>query len=141
MVRYAALVVFFVGVLTTAALAQAGARLTNMSDISVGDHWTYEIRDEIEGKVSEIQKVTVTDVANNEVATRLDVVNTDRYKSVIYDKSWNILREGPNRYSPSSGTGIRSPLALNAEWQAKVDEVSGDGFAWIINVNSRVTGE
>jgi hypothetical protein len=141
MMRCGAAFIFFTVGFTAAAVAQASAQSMNMSEVAVGDHWTYEVRDESEGKITLIEKVIVTDIADNKVATRTDFANTDRFRGVIYDKSWNIFREGPNHYSPSSGTGIRLPLTLNAEWQARVDQVSDDGFAWIINVNSQVTGQ
>lgn len=136
-----AVVIFFTIIFATAALAQPVRQSINMSEVAVGDHWTYEVRDESEGKISLTEKVIVTDLSDNKIATRIDFVNTDRFRGVIYDKSWNIFRDGPSRYSPSSATGIRLPLTLTAEWQAKVDQVSDDGFAWIINVNSHVTGQ
>lgn len=117
---------------------------TNMSEVAVGDNWIYENK-EGKGEVVSIQKVIVTDVSDSEVATRIDVLNDYESSSIIYDKSWNEISEGTRRFSPNSGTGIRLPLALNAEWKAAVDEVNEiDDYnkrAWIINVNSRVTGQ
>jgi hypothetical protein len=74
---------------------------------------------------------------------RVDVVsNSSQSGSIVYDKSWNILRDGANRYSPNSGTGIQSPLKRNAEWKATADEINGNnGNAWKIAVSSRVTGQ
>ena len=138
--RCGAAVIFF-AMTFTAALAQPATQPINMSEVAVGDHWTYEVTDETEGRITSIEKVIVTDTSDNKIAARIDYVNTGRFKGLVYDKSWNIFRDGTSHYSPSSGTGIRLPLTLNAEWQAKVDQVSDDGFAWIINVNSHVTGQ
>src|SRR5690242_9302801 len=125
-------------------VSTAAVRPTSMSELAVGDHWTYELKDEIGGKVVSTRKVIVTDISDNQVATRVDAVNTDESSIVIYDKAWNVFREGAHRYSPNDGTGIRSPLMLNAEWRATVtlDEVYTENErAWIINVYSRVTGQ
>jgi hypothetical protein len=123
---------------------QAGkpVQVANMSEVAVGDHWTYEVRDEIAGKVIVTRKVIVTDISGNQVATRVDVVNGERSGSILYDKSWNILRSGANRYSPNDGTGVQSPLKLNAEWKVAADEINGsNGNTWKITVTSRVTGQ
>jgi hypothetical protein len=122
---------------------QAGkpAQRANMSDVAIGDHWSYDVKDEIAGAVVLTRKYIVTDVSNNQVATRVDVVNRPS-GSIVYDKSWNILRDGANRYSPNSGTGIQLPLKRNSEWKAAADEVNGNnGNVWKIAVSSRVTGQ
>jgi hypothetical protein len=96
-------------------------QITSMLDVAVGDFWIYDLKDETSGTVIEIRKVIVTDISNDEIATRLDDAKTERSWTIVYDKSWNILRDGPNRYSPNSGTGIRFPLKLNAQWTTSVD--------------------
>jgi hypothetical protein len=117
----------------------------NMSEVAVGDHWIYEIKDGIDGEIVSIQKVIVTDVSESEVATRVDVLNKDESSSIIYDKSWNEISEGTRRFSPNSGTGVRLPLALKADWNAAVVEVNEvddyNKYAWAISVHSRVTGQ
>jgi hypothetical protein len=81
-------------------------------------------------------------MSNGQIATRLDDAKTGRSWTIIYDKSWNILRDGPNRYSPNSGTGFQFPLKLNAQWKASVDEVDGSsGSIWKISVNARIAGQ
>jgi hypothetical protein len=152
-----AAVIFFTAIFTTAALAQAAPSenhpatamnsssamdsppACDMSEVAIGDHWLYKVRDEIAGKLVGIRKVTVIDISGDQVVTR--VVGTGRSGVVLFDKSWNVLRDGPNRFSPNSGTGIQSPLKLDAEWKATADEVNIDnGAVWTISVNSRVSG-
>jgi len=115
----------------------------SMSDVAIGDHWTYDVRDEIAGAVILTRKYIVTDISGGQIAMRVDVVNSSRQSgSIVYDKSWNILRDGANRYSPNSGTGIQSPLKLTAEWKTTADEINGNNRnAWKIAVSSRVTGQ
>jgi hypothetical protein len=115
----------------------------NMADVAVGDHWTYDLRDEVAGAIILTRKYIVTDISGGQIATRVDVTsNSGQSGSIVYDKSWNILRDGANRYSPNSGTGIQSPLKLNAEWKSTADEINRtNGNAWKIAVSSRVTGQ
>jgi uncharacterized protein DUF3108 len=119
------------------------AQPVNMTEVAVGDHWTYDVRDEIAGAITLTRKYTVSDVSGGQIATRVEVVNNSgRSGSIVYDKSWNILRDGANRYSPNSGTGIALPLKLNSEWKAAADEINGNnGNTWKIAVSSRVTGQ
>jgi uncharacterized protein DUF3108 len=123
--------------------ATQAAGPVNMAEAAVGDHWTYDVRDEIAGTVILTRKYIVSDVSGGQIATRVDVINNSGQSgSIVYDKSWNILRDGANRYSPNSGTGIQLPLKLNAEWKAAADEINGNnGNAWKIAVSSRVTGQ
>jgi len=123
---------------------QAGkpAQRSSMADLAVGDHWTYDVKDEIAGTIVLTRKFVVTDISGGQIATRVDVVNSQQSGSIVYDGHWNILRDGANRYSPNSGTGIQSPLKLNSEWKTTADEVNGNnGNVWKIAVSSRVTGQ
>jgi hypothetical protein len=118
------------------------AQRPDMADLAVGDHWTYDVKDEIAGTIVLTRKFVVTDISGDQIATRVDVVNREQSGSIVYDGHWNILRDGANRYSPNSGTGIQSPLKLNAEWKTTADEVNGNnGNVWKIAVSSRVTGQ
>ena len=75
-----------------------------------GDHWTYEIKDEISGAVKVTRTDLVTDIANNEITVRVDFANTGRSTTIFYDSAWNLLHDGPFRYSPNDGTGFHFPL-------------------------------
>src|SRR5437016_4658281 len=111
MLRYVVGVIFFLNVasglagdLTASRIAQNGGaspaagqsakpgQPADMSEVTVGDYWTYEVKDEITGAVVRTQKVIVTDISGGQVATRLDVPETGRSGSMVFDKSWNVLR-------------------------------------------------
>ena len=81
-----------------------------------GDHWTYEVRDEILGTVRRTRTDLITDVSKAEIAVRVDVGDAGRPGQVIiYDRSWNVVRAEPFKYTPNDGTGIQFPLTLNAQ--------------------------
>jgi hypothetical protein len=123
------------------AIAPAQRQTINMTELAVGDHWTYDVKDEISGATMPTRKMTVTDIANGQVATRYDFPQTGRSSVVLYDKSWNILRDGANRFSPNSGTGFQLPIKLDAQWKTSADEINSAGNSWKISVNGRVTGQ
>ena len=82
----------------------------NLQQLAPGDHWTYDEKDEISGTIRQTRTDMVTDVSKNEITVRYDVANTNRSGSIIYDHSWNIVRDGPFRYLPNNGGGVQLPL-------------------------------
>jgi hypothetical protein len=126
----------------SAAAAAVPAPSANMQQVATGDHWTYEIKDEISGAIKQTRTVMVTDVSKNEVATRFDVAKTGQSGNILYDPSWNILRNAVFKFSPNDGTGIHLPLTLGAQWKITVDALnSNTGIVWRRVGNSRVAGQ
>lgn len=91
----------------------------NLQQVAPGDHWTYEIKDEISGSVKFKRTDLVTDVSPKDISVRIDMDN--RTTNVLYDQSWNILRSGPFKYSPNDGTGFQLPLTVGAKWKFAID--------------------
>lgn len=107
-----------------------------------GDHWTYEVRDEISGAIKFTRTDMVTDIANNEITVRVDFANTGRSTTIFYDSAWNILHDGLFRYSPNDGTGFHLPLTVGAQWKFAADVInSSNGQTFRRTGNSRVTGQ
>jgi hypothetical protein len=104
-----------------AKLAAAGVK---MQDPAPGDHWTYEVKDEISGTVKLTRTDMVTDVTKNEINVRAQIVGGNS-GNVIYDHSWDIVQNGAFKYAPNDGTGVRLPLAVGAQWKFSVDVVNG----------------
>lgn len=108
----------------------------------VGDHWTYEVKDEISGAIKFTRTDMVTDISNNEIAVRVDFADPGRTSNIIYDRSWNILRSDPFKYSPNDGTGVQLPLTTGSQWKFAIDVVnSRNGLTFRRVGNSRVTGQ
>jgi hypothetical protein len=106
-----------------------------------GDHWTYDVTDEISGTIKETRKAMVTDVSKNEVAVRVDYVKSGRSSNLVYDQSWNVVRGPVFKFSPNDGSGVKFPLAPNAQWKFAIDEVNvNTGTTWKRVGSSRVTG-
>jgi hypothetical protein len=101
--------------------AKPGTAAVKMPDPVPGDTWSYEVKDEISGKLKAKRTDLLTDVTKNEINLRLQVADTERTVNIIYDRSWDIVRDGPLKYSPNDGTGIRLPLAVGAQWKFAAD--------------------
>jgi hypothetical protein len=115
----------------------------NMQQVAPGDHWTFDVKDEISGTIRETRKVMVTDVSKDAVAVRIDFVKAGRTTDLIYDRSWNVTHNDTTgaKYSPNDGTGVKFPLTLNAQWKFSVDEINlNTGATWKHVGDSKVIG-
>jgi len=95
-----------------------------MEDAQTGDHWTYELRDEITGEVKSTITNTVTDVSGSEISTRIGVQGNPNSGYQTFDRSWNLTSTGAWRYAPNDGTGVRPPLAVGKNWSFKSTDVN-----------------
>ena len=83
-----------------------------MEDVQVGDHWTYEVKDEITGDIKATTTNTVTDVSTSEISTRVAFMGNPNFGFSTSDRSWNVTNNGVWRFTPNDGNGIRLPLAV-----------------------------
>jgi hypothetical protein len=89
-----------------------------------GDHWTYEMRDEIEGTVTGTRTITVMEVTPTEISTRFKTAGNAAQGQIIFDRSWNMVGSGPWRYSPNDGSGVRSPLEVGKTWTFQGNDIN-----------------
>lgn len=125
------------------ASAPAAAKpVAAMEEPLQGDFWTYEVRDEISGKVSAIRTNIVTEVTTTEISVRYTVEGKDSEGLNVYDRSWNLKNAGEWKYQPNDGNGIRSPLKVGDSWKISSDDVnSGKGNIWKRTGLSKVAGQ
>lgn len=127
---------------TAAASQPASPTLVRITEPAPGDHWTYEIKDEISGEIKSTRTDLVTDIAKNTIGVRSDVTGSPNSIMMIYDPSWNVVRGGVFRYSPNDGTGIHSPLSVGEQWKFTSNYLnSGEGSTWRRTGTSRVSGQ
>src|ERR1700730_8515531 len=79
---------------------------SSMEPPLVGDHWTYEIRDEITGTLKFTTVHVVTQVSPNDIAIRTENLGNPGYGYLLYDHSWNLKDTSTWKYSPGDGTGV-----------------------------------
>jgi hypothetical protein len=128
---------------TSTLPAQQTAQTTvSMAEPLAGDHWTYEIRDETTGNISQTRENVITEVTPTEISVRYKVVGTPNDGFNIYDRSWNLLKSGAWRYSPNDGMGNRMPLETGKTWTFQSNDINaGAGNIWKRAGRSKVLGQ
>jgi hypothetical protein len=122
--------------------APAAKPVTPMEEPLPGDHWTYEVRDEITGAISATRMNVVTEVTPTEISIRFSIQGTTNGGFNIYDRSWNLISNEPWRYSPNDGSGIRTPLAIGKTWTFQSSDVNaGNGNIGKRSGTSKVVGQ
>ncbi|MCC8966675.1 hypothetical protein H8A95_31195 [Bradyrhizobium sp. Pear76] len=107
-----------------------------------GDNWTYEVRDEITGKISATREIVITEVTPTDISVRSKDLISSKLGAIVYDRSWNLLSSGDWKYTPNDGTGIQTPLAIGKTWSSRTNSVNtGGGFAWTRTGNAKVVGQ
>jgi hypothetical protein len=113
-----------------------------MQPPSVGDHWTYEVKDDISNALMQTRTVVITDLSKGTIATRFDVLKTGQFGTILYDPSWNIVTDSVWKYSPNDGTGVQLPLAPGTRWKFLNDATnSTNGTTWKRVGHAQVTGQ
>jgi hypothetical protein len=95
-----------------------------MEDVQLGDHWTYEFRDDITGDVKSVLTHTVTDVTDSEIGVRIARIGNANTGYQSFDRSWSLINSGAWRYTPNDGTGIRAPLSVGKTWSFKSNDLN-----------------
>jgi hypothetical protein len=98
-----------------------------MEDPQLGDHWTYQLKDEITGEIKSTITYTITDVSTSEIRTRTGILGKSDTGYATFDRSWNTTNNGIWRFTPNDGTGVRPPLAVGKTWSFKDTEVNTMG--------------
>jgi hypothetical protein len=71
-----------------------------MEEAMPGDHWTYEIRDEITGDVKSTTTYVVTDATATAISLRFSILGNPNSGYITYDRSWDVVNNGTWKYSP-----------------------------------------
>lgn len=108
----------------SATAAESPKTVVTMEEPLPGDHWTYEMRDEIEGTIIATRTNTVTEVTPAEISTRFKTAGNAVGGQVIFDHSWNIVGNVAWRYSPNDGSGIKGPLVVGKTWTFEGNDIN-----------------
>ncbi|MCA3570532.1 hypothetical protein [Bradyrhizobium sp.] len=90
-----------------------------MEDAQTGDHWTYQVRDDITGDIKSTTTYTVTDASASEINIRFSLLGNPVVGYQTFDRTWDLTNNGIWRFSPNDGTGIRPPLTVGKSWSFK----------------------
>jgi hypothetical protein len=107
-----------------------------------GDHWTYQVHDEITGTLKNTSTETVTDVTPTEISIRTETVGGSGAAYFVYDRLWNMKSSPLWKFSPNDGTGVKLPLEVGGAWKAQGDDLYGGHSATARrSASSKVVGE
>ena len=113
-----------------------------MEEPEIGDHWTYELRDEITGDLKSTITHTITDISPTEIGIRLAVLGKSDVGYQSYDRSWDMITNGIWRSTPNDGMGIRTPLAIGKSWPVKATDFnSSNGVSLKRTGTAKVTAQ
>jgi len=125
------------------ASAQPEKAVVPMEEPQPGDHWTYEIKDEITGAITATRENVVTEVTPTEISVRFKRLgNSEEGGLNVYDRSWNLVEAPHWRYSPNDGMGVRLPLVVGKSWPVQGNNVNNtSGATWKRSGTSKVVGQ
>jgi DUF3108-like len=126
------------------ALSPAAQAVVPMEEPLTGDHWTYEIKDEITGKITSTREHVVTEVTPTTIGVRFRKAggNNSEETFAVYDRSWNMVEARPWRYSPHDGSGMQWPLEVGKTWPVRTNNINSvNGAVWRRSGISKVVGE
>jgi len=113
-----------------------------MEEVQTGDHWTYEIRDEITGEVKSIVTNTVTDISASEIGTRTTQLGNGNFGYLTFDRSWNVTNNGTcdirPMTAPAFGCRLRSARAGRSNPPTSIAPL---GVSWKRSGTSKVVAK
>jgi hypothetical protein len=112
-----------------------------MQQLAVGDHWSYDLTDEISGEIKQKQTATITELSAKEITVRTELASSSKVGIAIYDTSWNVIKNSSERFSPNDGSGIQLPLEVDKSWNVESNWVGINGTVWKKTGRSRVAGK
>ncbi len=125
-----------------APTAQATSSQETMEEPEIGDHWTYEVRDEITGDLKSTITHTITDISPTEIGIRLAVLGKSDLGFQSYDRAWDMITNGIWRSTPNDGMGIRAPLEVGKSWPVKATDFnSSNGISLKRTGTAKVTAQ
>jgi hypothetical protein len=112
----------------------------SMAEVMLGDHWSYEFRDNITGELKGTVTLTVTDVTANDISIRSsNIGRTLAY--FTYDRDWNAQSSASWKYAPHDGTGVRLPLTVGKTWKIQSTDSGNRGGSAKRSGTSKVVAE
>jgi hypothetical protein len=126
----------------------AAAPSDSMEQPMVGDHWSYEIHDDITGVQKGTNVETVTDVTPTEIGVRVEWLGKPGTGYFIYDHSWDMKNNQILKFSPSDGNGVKLPLKVGDHWKFQSNDFNSThgltfkrtGSSKVVAAESMTTG-
>ena len=90
-------------------------------DVKRGDEWNYESRDDLTGETKYVISVVVSDVAGDEIDTRIKArslsTNIESVGVSVFDKTWRKKEDNGNIYKINQENwGIPNSIKIGNDW-------------------------
>jgi len=108
---------------------------------AVGDHWTYEMRDNISGDLKGDNTQTVTDIKADEISIQSHTLGASASIFLIYDHLWDLKSNPLWKFSPNDGGGVKEGMKSGQTWDFKTSDLKDARAIWKRTGTSTVTGE
>ena len=113
-----------------------------MEDPQIGDHWTYEVRDDVSGDLKPTITHTVTDITSTEISVRLAVLGRPYGGYYMYDRAWDVINTGTLAFHAKRRHGHCAPLAVGKTWSFKsTNSNTSSGVSLKTTGSSKVTAK
>lgn len=129
---------------TSSAAKPAGAAASPVQDmqpIAIGDFWSYDLTDNISGELKQRRTARITEITPKSITARIERAGDSRVGIIVYDTAWDVIKSGPQRFSPNDGSGIQQPLEIGKSWKIRSDRIDSTGAIWKKIGESRVVGK
>jgi hypothetical protein len=113
----------------------------NMLPPAVGDHWTYEIRDNISGDLKGDSTQTITDLKGDEISIQTHALGAPNSIYMVYDHLWDMKSNPVWKFSPNDGGGVKDSMKEGQTWDFKTTDVKDARAMWKRTGTSKVRGE
>ena len=114
----------------------------SMEQPLLGDHWTYEVHDEITGNLKFTTTNLITDVTNTDISIRTENLGVPGVGFLVYDRNWNLKSSPTWKYSPNDGTGIRLPAKAGTTWKFQSNDLYAQrGISFQRTGSSKIVAE
>jgi hypothetical protein len=113
----------------------------SMVEVMLGDHWSYEYRDNITGQLKSTLTMVVTDVSANDISVRSNFVSDNGVAYLTYDRDWNLQNNATWKFSPHDGAGVRLPLTVGKTWKIQSTDSTTSGTRLKRTGSSKVAAE
>lgn len=124
------------------ATATESSGVISMEDPQIGDHWTYEARDDISGDIKGTITLTITDITPAEFAVRMTIDGKSDARDQTFSRSWDIVNNGTWQFTPNDGGGVRPPLSVGKTWSFESTDVNPSaGASFERSGTSKVTAQ
>lgn len=107
---------------------------------AAGDHWTYELRDNVSGDLKGQNTQTITDINGDEISIQGQTLGGGT-AYLVFDHLWDLKSNPLWKFAPNDGTGVKDSMKVGDSWSYKTSDLKSSRTFWKRTGTSKVVGE